>query len=125
MGKMKALCDTNIVIDLLSGIEKAKHEVILYEELFLSRISWMEVLVGAPNSQMEKLWIRWMRNFKIVELDASVTAEAIRVRKAHRLKLPDAIIWASARKNDSLLITRNTKEFPKTDPGIRFPYSLL
>jgi hypothetical protein len=40
------------------------------------------------------------------------------------MKLPDAIIWASAQANAMLLVTRNTKDFPATDPGVRVPYRI-
>ena len=39
-------------------------------------------------------------------------------------QLPDAIIWATARQNDALLATRNTKNFPRNDPAMRIPYQL-
>ena len=38
------------------------------------------------------------------------------------MKLPDAIIWASAQANGLLFVTRNTKDFPANDPGMRMPY---
>jgi predicted nucleic acid-binding protein len=121
---VKALCDTNIVIDLLGGVQKASRELRKYDELFLSRISWMEVLIGSPDQGTETLWLKWLRNFSILEIDAVVAAEAVRLRKLHRIKLPDAIIWASARSQALILLTRNSRDYPKSDPDIRFPYHL-
>jgi len=40
---MIAVFDTNIVIDTLNGIDQADTE---YEHVLISRITWMEVLVG-------------------------------------------------------------------------------
>jgi predicted nucleic acid-binding protein len=40
------------------------------------------------------------------------------------MRLPDAIIWASADVHSMLLVTRNTKDFPADLPGIRIPYML-
>jgi predicted nucleic acid-binding protein len=40
------------------------------------------------------------------------------------MKLPDAIIWASALARHMLLVTRNVKDFPANDPGVRMPYRL-
>ncbi len=37
-------------------------------------------------------------------------------------RLPDAIIWATAREASALLVTRNTKDFPADVPGVRVPY---
>jgi hypothetical protein len=38
------------------------------------------------------------------------------------LKLPDAIVWASAQVRAMLLVTRDTNRFPAGDPGVRIPY---
>jgi hypothetical protein len=46
------------------------------------------------------------------------------VRKQRKLKLPDAIILATAQTADRLLITRNTRDFPADDPSVRIPYRL-
>src|SRR5262245_646148 len=41
-----------------------------------------------------------------------------------RSQLPDAIIWATARRKNTLLVTRNIKDFPESEPDIRLPYRL-
>jgi predicted nucleic acid-binding protein len=45
------------------------------------------------------------------------------VRRIRRIKLPDAIIWASAQEHGRILVTRNIKDFPATEPGVRVPYT--
>ena len=44
---MKAVFDTNILIDYLNGIQQAKKEIDLYSHRLISSITWMEVLIGA------------------------------------------------------------------------------
>lgn len=51
-----------------------------------------------------------------------VAREAIEVRRLHRMRLPDAIVLASARVESALLVTRNTKDFPGSLPGVHVPY---
>jgi hypothetical protein len=51
-----------------------------------------------------------------------VAERAVTLRREHRLKLPDAIVWASAQVQAMLLVTRDTKGFPAGDPGVRMPY---
>ena len=65
-----------------------------------------------------------MRTFSLVDLDDSIAKQAVVLRKQHRIKLPDAIIWASAQVNAMLLVTRNVKDFQKNEPGIRVPYKI-
>ena len=50
-------------------------------------------------------------------LTPEVAEEAVRLRKEHHLKLPDAIIYATARAHGCLLVTRNTKDFSAREPG--------
>jgi predicted nucleic acid-binding protein len=40
------------------------------------------------------------------------------------MRLPDAIIWATAQVNDALLVSRNTKDFKEEWGGIRIPYAV-
>jgi predicted nucleic acid-binding protein len=58
-----------------------------------------------------------LKNFisdaKIYELDQKVKLQTIEIKKSSRLKLPDAIIAASAIVNNNILITRNTVDFGK------------
>lgn len=49
---------------------------------------------------------------------------AVIVRQSHRLKLPDAMIWATAKVNGLSLLTRDTKGFPRQHPDIIVPYEL-
>ena len=64
----------------------------------------------------------FLRDFQVVELTRRVATDAIQLRRAHRVRLPDAIIWASARAESALLVTRNSKDFPRDEPGVRIPY---
>jgi predicted nucleic acid-binding protein len=41
-----------------------------------------------------------------------------------RLKLPDAVILATAEESGCILVTRKTRDFPANDPRIRFPYRI-
>jgi predicted nucleic acid-binding protein len=121
---VKAVFDTNILIDLLNGRKEANNEAGRYSRLAISRISWIEVLTGARNSEDQHRVEHLLGYFEMIELDEPVAREAISLRRQHRLRLPDAIIWAAARLRDSLLVTRDSRDFPIGDPGIRVPYQI-
>jgi predicted nucleic acid-binding protein len=121
---LKAVLDTNILIDLVNGHEEANNEIGRYSWLAISRINWIEVLTGARRSEDQKRVDNLLRYFEMIELNESVAHDAISLRRQHRLKPPDAIIWAAARLNDSLLVTRDSRDFPIGDPGIRVPYQI-
>lgn len=47
----------------------------------------------------------------VIELEQSVKLKTADIRKAHRIKLPDAIIAATALVYDLALLTLNTVDF--------------
>lgn len=120
---MKAVFDTNIVIDALNGVVEADTEYSRYERVFISRITWMEVLIGAENDNVE-LRDFLEGHFEIIALDLAIAEKAIELRRIHRMRLPDAIIWATAQVYDAVLVTRNSKDFNPSWEGVRLPYTL-
>jgi len=121
LGSMRALLDTNILIDYLNGIAEAKDEIARYEQPLISLITWMEVLVGAQPDEDDEVK-RFLRRFIRIDLDDAVAERAVVLRRSRRIKLPDAIVWATAIHQGVLLVTRNTKDFSATEPGVRVPY---
>ena len=120
---MKALLDTNILIDFLRGVPAARDELNRYEDKAISIVTWMEVMAGAP-ILAERATRDFLDGFALIELNETVAERAVTLRRKHRLKLPDAIVWASAQVQAMLLVTRDTKGFPTDDPGVRMPYRI-
>lgn len=120
---VKALFDTNILIDQLNGVAKAGAEIALYRDRAISAVSWIEVLVGA-SSGTEEAVRAFLGEFILVPLDEVVSERAVQLRRQHRLKLPDAITLASAQISGRLFVTRDEKDFSNGNPGIRIPYRL-
>lgn len=116
-----AVFDTNILIDYLNGIEQAKIELGKYSYRAISVITWMEVRVGTT-PETEKIMLRFLNDFDSLPIDERVSEVAVMLRRQHKIKLPDAIVWATAQVNKRLLVTRNTKGYPRDEPGIRVPY---
>ncbi len=65
----------------------------------------------------------WLGSFNVIELDSAVADRAVKIRKNRRIRLPDAIVWATAQVHSLLLVSRNTKDFPADEPGVRVPYN--
>ncbi len=119
---MKALIDTNILVDYAQMSEKAARELSRYNSLILSRITWIEFLVGARDAEEDGKRRLMLEAFEVLELDSTVSSETILIRKNSRLKLPDAVILATARVHDLLLVTRNHRDFPRHAANVRIPY---
>ncbi len=121
---MKALFDSDILIDYLLGEEKAAAELKRYQERLISIVSWSEVMIGAASKDEEILCREFLSSFTVIPIDHGIAEEAVRIRRGTRIKLPDAIIWATAKVRGALLVTRNTRDFPSDDPFVRIPYTL-
>lgn len=120
---MKALFDTNILVDYLNGVPQAREELDRYDERTISIVVWMEVMVGADGELAEGTRA-FLDGFEIVPVDAAVAEKAVELRRRHQIRLPDAIIRAMADVGSMLLVTRNVRDLPADIPGVRHPYRL-
>ena len=120
---MIAVFDTNILIDALNGVAATDAEYSRYERVLISRITWMEVMVGAKEDDTTLRDFMETR-FEIIPLDTAIAEHAVQLRRAHNIRLPDAIIWGTAKAYGAVLVTRNTKDFNPQWDNIRVPYTL-
>jgi len=121
---MRALFDSDVLIDYLCGLTEVRNELAQYSERLISIITYAEVLIGADNEEELRACRECLADFTFIDVGTEIAEEAVRLRREHRLKLPDALIWATAMTERLLLVTRNTKVFPENHPGIRVPYSV-
>lgn len=116
--------DSNILIDALNGIGAAETELESAEEWWISRVTWIEVMSGVSPASLAATRAL-LASFNVDELTLAIATRAAELRNGRRrLKLADAVILASAQVNNRVLVTRNTKDFPETMPGIRVPYRI-
>jgi predicted nucleic acid-binding protein len=121
---MKAVFDTNILVDYLGGSEAARGELARYRVRLISIITAIELMAGARDAREEAAIRGLLSSFEILELSAEIAQEAVVIRKELRLKIPDAIVYATARTQGCLLVSRNTRELKSDWPDIRIPYQL-
>lgn len=120
---MNAVVDTNILIDYLNGSVKAQRELRSFEVIHISLVSWMELLVGATVTEEPEIR-EFLRRFRVHPVDEGIAERAVEIRRREKIKLPDAIIWATAQQLGLLFVTRNSRDFPRNNPGVRIPYSI-
>jgi hypothetical protein len=109
----KYLIDTNTVIDYLDNKLPANAADMLdAEELNISVITRMELLAWRT-AEPEQIFIlnQFVNSVVICGLDEPVILKSIEVRKEYSIKLPDAIIAATAKVYDLSLVTRNIDDF--------------
>ncbi|MBC2666597.1 PIN domain-containing protein [Novosphingobium flavum] len=115
--------DTGIIVDTLSGHHGAMAELRRVKRAWISRITWLEVMAEVPAAARDETE-KFLANFAIREVTPEIARRAATL-KAERpqLSLAAALVFASAQEHGSILVTRNSAEFPPHIPGIRIPYS--
>lgn len=109
----KYLIDTNAVIDYLNNkLPSNASNLLDGEELQICVITRMELLAW-PNADVRQLSVlnEFIDNAVVWNLDEPVIIKGIEVRKMYRVKLPDAIIAATALVYGFTLVTRNIADF--------------
>lgn len=92
----------------------------------ISAITEIELLCWRAATENDLLIMRaFIGDSVVFELDGPIKEKTAEIRKLYAIKLPDAIIAATAFIHDLTLITRNTKDFMKI-PGLELinPYEV-
>ena len=115
--------DTNVGIDFLAGKLPAASTVWLEEQLntgqlALSVVVRMELLSWSGPPAAMHILTGFIAAHTELPLGESVIQQTIRLRQQHRIKLPDAIIAATALVRGLPLLTRNTSDFSDV-PGLQ------
>lgn len=121
---MKAVFDTNVLIDFLNGEERAAQEFARYKVSCISVTTHIEVWVGVKHEAEEKLIRSFLSTFEIVEVSEDIANLAVKIRRDTGMKVPDAIIYATAKNQDCVIVSRNTKDLSPDWPDVRVPYQL-
>jgi predicted nucleic acid-binding protein len=127
---MNMLVDSNVIIDYVSNRipEKIAKDLDIYfnRNFSVSIISKMEVL-GFNTLDYELEQLESFINFSsIIYIDEDVANKTIEIRRIKRIKLPDAIIAATALVRNCILLSHNTTDFKKIE-GLQVldPYSFI
>lgn len=121
MGAVDAVFDTNILIDHLKGVPSAVAAISSPSDPAVSMITWIEVLAGV--NPLSEVAARTLLGFFVVlPVSVEIAEQAASIRRMTRIKLPDAIILATARVSGCNLVTRNTRDFAPGTPGVYIPY---
>ncbi len=120
MGRQKYLIDTNVAIEYIGEVlpEKALAMLdgIIDGQFFISVINKIELLGFADITENEELKFQELINASdILDLDEDIVNSTIEIRKKLKIKLPDAVIAATAIVNQLTIITRNKKDFEKIE----------
>ena len=110
------LADTNTIIDLVVGRLPVASSSWLEQQLeqqavAISVITRIELLTKTEPAAEYATMQTFVQSVPVLPLDEPVTQQTIRLRQQHRVKLPDAIIAATALAHGIPLLTRNGRDF--------------
>ncbi len=101
------LLDTNIVLYFLGG---RLADQLPSGQYFVSFIIEIELLSYPSLNPDEEVKIRdFLADITVVEVEGNIKELAITFRKNYKLRLPDAIIAATAKSLDATLLTNDVK----------------
>jgi len=114
------LLDSNVLIYLSKKELDFKKVASPDDQIFISVITYMEVLGYTFENNSEKQIIENLcKHLPIIELDSEIVETVITIRQQHKIKLPDAIILASAITRNAELVTANISDFEHIDPRLK------
>ena len=104
--------DTSIAIDILGGDERAA-ALVQGADVYVSVITRVELLsVVKPRTHPPEAAKALLADCRIVQFSNEIQDITIQLRKKHKLKLPDAVIAATAVWLNARLVTADV-EFAK------------
>jgi predicted nucleic acid-binding protein len=107
---LKLLLDTNAIVDFLKQKNDPLdlYSLILQHECFVSVIVKLELLKYPEITPGEEYAItEFLRFVPVIPLNEAIENETITLSRATKLKLPDAIIGATAVVYDAKVVTRD------------------
>ena len=109
------LIDTNVVIGYLDN-KLPKYGMSIMNKIIddtpnISVITKIEVLRFNTSTNVYKVLEDFISESTVLSLNDFVVEKTISICKAHRIKLPDAVIAATALIHDLILTTRNVNDF--------------
>lgn len=115
------LADSNVLIDFLAGRLPPNGRQLMFElleggTLTISIITEIEVLAFDGSDDYLQNVQQLIDAAEVVPLaEATLVHEAIAIRRSARIKLPDAVIAATAKTRGLTLLSRNEKDFSRVE----------
>ena len=114
------ILDTNILIYLSKQTLSLRDVTSPDEKVFISVITYMEAM-GYPfkDKEEEAVIHNLCKIIPILPLSDEIIEEVVKIRRKKKIKLPDAIIFSSAKIHGLALVTANRDDFKGLNGNVR------
>lgn len=112
MSGRRLLLDSNIIIYVAKKQVDPGGFIQPEDELFISDISYMETLGYPFSDENEKRETEALLDILFrFSIEESIVQKVVEIKQQRRIKLPDAIIAATAIVHNCAIVTRNVSDF--------------
>ena len=121
MSGNKVLLDSNVLILASKHLINIEKLVDSFDEFFVSIITYMEIYsYNFSNKKEEELLRELLNNITITPINKEIADLTIEIRKSKtkKIKLPDAIILATAKYLNLTLLTDDWDDFEKIESSV-------
>lgn len=121
MSGNKVLLDTNVILLISKKLIDPRKLARLYDEFFVSIVTYMEAYgFDFPNPDERKRIDLFFDNVEVVPLNMAIAEQVIlyKRQKRKKIKLPDAIILATAKYLGATLLSEDWDDFSGIDDEV-------
>ncbi len=120
MNGNKGVLDSNVIIDASKGIVSTQEIVNEYDYLYTSIISYVETKgYNYSDNEEKEIVTQILNSVEIVDVNKEIADIAIEYRKIKKIKLPDALVLATAKHLNADLLTSDVADFQNIDKSVK------
>jgi len=118
---VKYLWDTNTAIYYLQqqlppNAERFIDDLLIENQPSISAITEIELLCWKHSTEKDEEMLHYfIKDCWVIELEQEIKYKTAEIRRKYKIKLPDAIIAASAMVYNLILVSRNIPDFSKIE----------
>jgi predicted nucleic acid-binding protein len=119
--------DNNILIYISKNILTVADVLPVDVEPKISVVSYIEALGYAFATEKDKFYMEQICSLcQRLELTEDIVQQTVRLKSKYKIKLPDAIIYATASVQNTPLLTNNVADFTALDGNVQLinPFTL-